>query len=492
LNSPSPRLKKSIGLWSATTIVIGSVIGSSIFMKPATMAGQLGSPGLLIAVWIIAGIISLFGGMVFAELGSMFPETGGQYIYLQKMYGDFIAFLYGWASIAVINTAAIAAIAFVCSEYANYFLHLPHFNAVTEQSVKLHVPFVGDIFPLQNIGVKGLTIAIITGLTMVNYISVRYGNAVQFIATVLKTAVIVLLVFGILFSGAGSTQHFFINSAQFHLSGWPLFAAFMAATTGAFASYDGWVNVNMIAGEIKDPQKNLSKSLVFGLFTCILIYVLVNLAYMYALPIDTMAASPLVATDATAKILGAAAGSVIAALIIVSAFGATNINLLTNARVVFAMGEDKTFFSWSAKVHPRFQTPGNSVILIGVWSILFVISGSFDILADMFIFMSWVFYGLTVAGIFLLRKRMPDVHRPYKVRPYPLVPVIFILFTLFYLGTTLYSDISNYNSGKSPIINSVFGLLLTLAGIPLYWYLRRKKRAGEPIKDPLPPALPKY
>jgi APA family basic amino acid/polyamine antiporter len=482
----SPQLKKSIGFWSATTIVIGSVIGSGIFMKPATMAAQLGSPPLLIAVWIVAGVISLFGGMVFAELGSMFPQTGGQYIYLQKMYGDFIAFLYGWSSIAVINTAAIAAISFVCAEYANYFLHLPHFAAAIEQSVKLHIPFVGDIFPLQNIGVKLLAIAIIIGLTIVNYVSVRYGNAIQFVATVLKIAVIVLLVFGILFSGAGSTQHFFTNSSTFHLSGWALFTAFMAATTGAFASYDGWINVNMIAGEIKDPQKNLSKSLIIGLFACILIYVLINLAFLYALPVDTIAASPLVASDAAAKILGIAGGSVIALLIIVSAFGASNVNLLTNARIVFAMGEDRTFFSWAGKVHPRFQTPGNSVILISIWSILFVISGSFDILADMFIFMSWVFYGLTVIGIFILRKRMPHADRPYKVKPYPLVPVLFILFTLFYLSSTLYSDISNYNSGKSYFINSIFGLLLTLAGIPLYWYLKRKKKTEGTINDPLP------
>ncbi len=478
------QLKKNIGLWSATAIVIGSVIGSGIFMKPATMAAQLGSPPLLIAVWIVAGIVSLFGGMVFAELGAMFPETGGQYVYLQRMYGDFIAFLYGWSSIAVINTAAIAAIAFVCADYADYFLHLPRLNPAAEQSIKLHIPFVADIFPLQNIGVKLLAIAIIAALGLVNYVSVRYGNAIQFIATLIKTAVIAILIFGILFSGSGSASHFFTDAKAFHLSGWPLFTAFMAATTGAFASYDGWVNVNMVAGEIRNPEKNISKSLVYGLFTCILIYVLINCAYLYALPVDAMAASSFVASDAAEKILGAAAGAVVAALIVLSTFGATNVNLLTNARVVFAMGEDKTFFSWSAKVHPRFRTPGNSVILIAVWSILFVISGSFDILADMFIFMSWVFYALTVAGIFILRKKMPDAARPYAVRPYPLIPVIFILFTLFYLGSTLYSDIASYNSGRAPIINSVFGLLLTLAGIPLYWYLKkREKRIGIPTRQ---------
>jgi APA family basic amino acid/polyamine antiporter len=475
----SPQLQKTIGLWSATTIVIGSVIGSSIFMKPATMAGQLGSPYLLIVVWIVAGIVSMFGAMAFAELGTMFPETGGQYVYLRKAYGDFIAYLYGWGSIAVINTAAIAAIAFVCAEYAGNFIHLPRFSGATEHSISIHIPMIGDILPLQNFGVKMLTIAIIIFLTAANYISVRSGNAIQFIATILKALALIILVFGILFSGKGSTQNFFTNSTSFHLTGWSLFAAFMAATTGAFAAYDGWNNLNMVAGEIKDPSKNITKSLLVGLFACIIIYVLVSLAYMYVLPIDEMAKSPLVASDATAKVMGAAGGRVIAILIVVSTFGATSVNLLSNARVVFAMSEAKSFFQIAGKVHSRFHTPGNSVLILGTWSCLFVISGSFDILADMFIFMSWVFYGLVVAGVFILRKKMPQAERPYRVKGYPVVPAIFILFTCFYLGTTIYNDISNYASGKAPFINSVFGMLLTAIGIPLYFYFKRKSKSND-------------
>jgi len=472
---PHPQLQKTIGLWSATTIVIGSVIGSGIFMKPATMAGQLGSPYLLVVVWMVAGIVSMFGAMAFAELGTMFPETGGQYVYLRKIYGDFVAYLYGWGSIAVINTAAIAAIAFVCAEYAGNFIHLPRFNEVTEHSIKFHIPMIGDILPLQNFGVKILAIAIIVFLTAANYISVRSGNAIQFIATLLKALALIILVFGILFSGKGSAHNFFTNSNSFHLNGWALSAAFMAATTGAFAAYDGWNNLNMVAGEIKNPKKNITKSLLFGLFACIVIYVLVSLAYMYVLPIDEMAASPLVASDATAKVMGATGGTVIAILIVVSTFGATSVNLLANARVVFAMGEAKSFFQSAGKVHPRFNTPGNSILILGIWSCLFVLSGSFDILADMFIFMSWVFYGLVVFGVFILRKKMPQAERPYRVTGYPILPAIFILFTCFYLATTVYNDIGNYVSGKAPFINSVFGMLLTAIGIPLYYYFRRKK-----------------
>lgn len=473
---PEPQLQKTIGLWSATTIVIGSVIGSSIFMKPATMAGQLGSPYLLIIVWTVAGLISIFGAMAFAELGTMFPETGGQYVYLQKTYGEFIAYLYGWGSIAVINTAAIAAIAFVCAEYAGDFIPLPHFAPAVEHSIIFHVPMIGDILPLQNFGVKMLAIAIIMTLTIANYLSVRSGNAIQFISTLLKALALIILVFGILFSGKGSTENFIKNSASFNFNGWKIFVAFMAATTGAFAAYDGWNNLNMVAGEIKDPSKNITKSLLIGLFACIVIYVVVTLAYMYVLPIDAMAASPLVASDATAKVFGSAGGTMIAVLIVVSTFGATSVNLLANARVVFAMAESKSFFSWAGKIHPRFRTPGNSVLVLGIWSSLFVISGSFDILADMFIFMSWVFYGLVVLAVFILRKKMPSAARPYKVTGYPLVPLIFILFTSFYLVTTVYNDINNYASGKAPFINSVFGMLLTASGIPLFFYFRARSK----------------
>jgi APA family basic amino acid/polyamine antiporter len=470
------QLKKNIGLWPAVTIVMGSVIGAGIFMKPATMAGQLGSPVLLTGVWIVGGIVSIFGAMIFAELGSMFPETGGPYVYLQKIYGDFTAFLYGWSTMAVINTAAIASIAFVFADYTGYFIHLPHFSPAIETSVKWHIPYIADIFPLQNFGVKSLAILIIILLTGINYLSTRSGNIIQFVATLVKILALALLIGGILFSGKGKAANFFTNAPDFNLHGLLLFAAFMAATTGAFSSYDGWYNVNMVAGEIRDPQRNLTRSLLIGLSSCILIYVLANLAYLYVLPVDKMALSPLVAADAMEKVLGSAGAGLIAMLIIISAFGATHINLLTNARIVFAMGESRTFFSWAGKVHPRFRTPGNSVLIMGIWSSLFVISGSFDILADMFVFMSWVFYGLTAIGFFILRKRMPGANRPYRVKGYPLLPLIFILFTLFYLGTTLYNDISNYNSGKTPIINSVFGILLTATGLPFYWYFKKQNK----------------
>lgn len=387
-----------------------------------------------------------------------------------------MAYLYGWGSMAVINTAAIAAIAFVCAGYAGNFIHLPHFESATEHSVIVHIPMIGDILPLENFGVKALAIAIIVVITIANYISVRAGNSIQFVATLLKALAIATLVFGILFSGKGSTQNLVKNSATFHLSGWPLLAAFMAATTGAFAAYDGWNNLSMVGGELKDPAKNTTRSLFFGLFACIVIYVLISIAYLYVLPIDQMAASPLVASDAMEKILGSAGGTAIAVLIVISTFGAASANLLANARVVFAMAETRSFFQWAGRVHPRFNTPGNAVLILGAWSTLFVLSGSFDILADMFIFVSWIFYGMVVAGVFVLRKKMPAAERPYKVNGYPVLPAIFVVFTCIYLGTTLFSDIENYREGKTPFINSIFGMLLTAIGIPLFYYFHSRRR----------------
>lgn len=468
------ELQKTIGLGSAITIVIGSIVGSTIFMKPATMAAQLGSPYMLLMVWLIAGVISLFGAMAFAELGAMMPETGGQYIYLKYGFGDFIAFLYGWSSIAVINTAAIAAISFVCAEYANYFFHFPRFDQVTEQMLSFHIPFIGYIKPLENFGVKSFAIIIIMGFSMINYLSVRAGNAVQFIATILKIIALMAIVFGILFSGKGDAANFIKNAPSFHLKGWALFVAFMAATTGAFASYDGWNNLNMVAGEIKNPEKNITRSMIIGLFSCIFIYLAITLAYIYVLPLQKMALSPLVASDATSVLWGVAGGTIVALLIVLSTLGPTNVNLLTNARILFAMAESGTFFPSAGKITRRHHTPGNAVLFLGIWSSLLVLSGSFDTLADMFIFMSWVFYGLVIVTVFIFRKKMPAKQRPYKVWGYPFVPLIFLVFTAIYLVSTLYYDITSYTDKKSPIVNSVFGLVLTATGIPFYFWFKKK------------------
>jgi APA family basic amino acid/polyamine antiporter len=468
-------LERKIGLLPAVSIVVGGIIGSAIFMKPATMAGQLGSPALLLTVWVVAGVFSLFGAMVFAELGTLFPETGGQYVYLREAFGEKTAFLYGWASMAVVNTAAIAAIAFVMASYAGHFIDLPRLDAATEATWSIHIPGIGRIMPLQQIGVKALAIAVILALSFINYLSFRTGNLIQLAATGFKMAVILILVFGILLSGKGDASHFTAEAAVPGLAGPALLAPFMAAMTGAFAAYDGWNNLNMVAGELKDPGRNIGRSLLLGLSICIATYVLVTLAYLYALPIDAMAQSPLVARDAVAVVAGDAGASVVAAMIAASTFGATQVNLMANARVVYAMADAGQFIPWAGKTHPKHGTPANAVLLLGVWSCILVLSGSFDILSDMFIFMGWVFYGLVVAGLFRIRLIKPHLGRPDGRWGYPWIPAIFLIFTFIYIVTTLYNDVENYRTGRSPVVNSVFGLALTLLGIPLYRFLKNQK-----------------
>lgn len=473
------KLQRKLGPWACISIVIGAIIGSGIFLKPATMAGQLGSPTILIAVWIGAGIISLFGGMINAEIGSLLPETGGQYVYFRHMYGDFFAFLSGWAGLIVINTASVAAIAFVFAEYAEYFIALPRFSTATENSWVLSIPFIGKLYPLKNIGVKSLAIGIVLTITWLNYYSLRISGSFQVFFTGLKVFALMMLVAMIFFSGNGSTAHFTRMSDSIRLSGWELVGGIVAATSGALASYDGWNNLGMVAGEIRQPQKNITRGLIWGLTACIVLYVTTNLAYLYSLDIDEMSRSARVASDALNKTIGAAGGGMIAILAMISTMGAVNGNVLPCARITYAMGTENHFFAWAGKVHPRFHTPGNALWLHGLWSCLFVLTGSFDMLTDLFVFITWIFYGFAGFGIFILRKKMAGAHRPYRTWGYPVVPVIFILFSLFYFVLTIYNDVVNYISGKSPVVYSVLGLLLTASGIPLYIYLRRKRKVRD-------------
>jgi basic amino acid/polyamine antiporter, APA family len=466
--------RQVIGYGAAVSIIIGSVIGSGIFMKPATMAGELASPVWLIAVWIIGGIVSLIGALIYSEIGAMIPKTGGLFVYFRYMYGDFVAFLYGWAAFTVINTASVAAIAFVCAAYSNYFLHLPRLSPALEKSFVWHIPFLGDLYPLADLGVKSLSIVLVLVITVLNYISVKGSSALQVFSTVIKVAVIGALIAGIFFSGNGHINNFILPSAH-PKHGWLLIGGITGAMTSAFMAYDGWINVTFVGGEIKNPQRNIPRSLFSGVFICILVYVLVNLAFLYVLPVDKISHSALVASDAIAQALGKTSGAVIAAMIVICTFGAVNGNGMAEARVTFAMARDNLFFPWAGKEHPRFHTPANALVLHGVLAFLFILTGSFDMLADIFTFVAWLVYLLGAIGIFVLRKKMPDQPRPYRVWGYPFLPLLFILFAAFYVVSTIWNDVNNYISGETPVINSLLGLAITALGIPLYWYFKRIK-----------------
>jgi APA family basic amino acid/polyamine antiporter len=472
----SQKLAPTLGLWTSVSLVVGGIIGSGIFMKPAVMATQLGSPELLLIVWVLAGIITLFGALSNAEVAAMMPETGGQFVFFQHMYGDFLAFVYGWAAFAVFNTAGVASIAYVLGTYTEYFIQLPRLSEVVERSVSLPIPFIGSIYPLENLGVKSVTILVVISLTWVNYRSTRAGGNIQVIFMILKVSAMVMIVCGLLFSGEGELLNIRKDSVSIHPQGWALVGALVAALSGAFWGYDGWNNITFVAGEIKNPQQNIPKSLLMGLVLCICIYTLITLSYTYVLPIDAIARSPMVASDAASMVMGGVGGAIIALMVIISTFGTTNGNVLATARVSFAMAQEKQFFHFAGRVHPRFHTPGNALWLHGIWTSLLVISGSFDMLTDMLIFVSWLFYGLSAIGIFILRYKMPHADRPYKVWGYPFVPGIFVVFTLFFLVATLVNDIRLFSLGKTDIINSLLGLLLTAPGIPLYWYFKKRNK----------------
>jgi APA family basic amino acid/polyamine antiporter len=473
------ELSREMGLIAAIACGVGSIIGSGIFKKPALMASQLGSAELLILVWVVAGIMTLFGALSIAEISGMFQDPGGQYIYFNKGFNRFVGYLYGWAVFIVIQTGSIAAIAYIFSDSLGTFIKFPRLPAAWE-AISIPIPFIGAMTPFKSIGLKLCTIALILFLTTVNYFGVKFGSGLAVIITALKVAVmggIVVLAFTL---GQGSFAHF-TEAAPIAAAGSPpVFLMFIMAMAGAFWSYDAWINVTYMSGEIKNVQKNLPRAMALTVVIVIVVYVLVNLAYIYVIPVSTMAKnyseSYLVAVDVANSFLGKWGGSLIAIAIMISTFGAVNGIAMMSARVYFAMAREKLFFRRLGNVHPRYRTPAASLVVQGIWASVLVLSGTFDQLTDMLIFVSWIFYAMGALSVFTLRKRMPDTPRPYKVWGYPITPIIFIFFASVYIVFTLYSDIQNFRSGQAPIINSLMGLVWVAIGIPGYIYWSRKKK----------------
>ena len=475
--SLSAGLLPTLGLFTTMMMVIGGVIGSGIFRKPGVMAAQVGSPELLLGVWVLAGVLTLFGALTNAEIASLIPETGGQYIYFERMYGPFFAFLYGWATFAVMQSGSIAAITYVFAEYATQFVKLPEFSAAVA-AWSFHVPLVGDVTPLKEIGTKGLAAALIILLTAINYLGVRFGGLVQNIFTVAKIAAMLLLVIGAFcLPTGGAVANLTTPSAHIHLSGLALVAGIVAALQGAFWAYDGWNKLTYIAGEVKQPQRNIPLGLLWGMLIVTGIYILMNATYAYVLPIDQMAQSKLVAAEVAERCF-AGGGRWIAAAVMVSTFGTANATILATARLYFSMSRMNFFPRMLGNAHPRFHTPAASLVVQGIWSILLLFSGTFDTLTDTLIFVSWVFYAVGAYGVFVLRRKQPDAPRPYKVPGYPLVPWIFIVFALIFLVFTVYNDVIGYQAavaaGKPAMINSAFGTVLTLIGAPIYLFYRNR------------------
>ena len=462
---PATNLKKSLSLTAAVMAVAGSMIGSGIFRKPSTMAEQLMSPELLIIVWIAAGLITFIGALSNAEVSGMIEATGGQYVYFRKMYGEFTSFMYGWSVLSVIQTGSQAAIAYVFGEYLCYFVKFPNLPEYIS-GFTLYMPLVGNIQPFAEWGPKLIAILCILFLTGINYIGIYFGGLVQTIVTFIKIGVMIFLSSALFIFGNGSMSNLSSGFSFSPETSANLVALLGLSLSGAFWAYDGWNNVTFISGEVKNPQRNIPLGLLYGTLIVIVVYVIINLAYLYVMPIEEIARSPLVAAAAAEKIFGTYGGSIISIAVIVSTFGALNGSLMASARVPFAMAHSKMFFNWLGKVHPRYATPHTSLVVQGIFSSILVMSGSFDTITDYVIFATWFFYMLTALGVIVLRKKMPDAPRTFKVIGYPYTIWFFVIFSFVFLLNSVISDTEN----------AAMGTILIMTGLPLYLFWKYFKR----------------
>ncbi|HUI66413.1 MAG TPA: amino acid permease [Bacteroidota bacterium] len=457
-------LARRLGFASSCAVVIGSIIGSGIFLTPQRVAAVIQVPGILIAVWVLTGLLTLAGALTNAEIASQIAEPGGQYVFFRVLYGDWVAFLYGWCTFIVYQTGSIAAIAVAFARYLGYFVALPHFGAALEA---WKIPLVGDIAPLADIGVKLVAIAAIVLVAAVNYTGVQRGGILQIVFTSLKIGALgAIIVLGFT-AGRGSTAHFF------PLWGMPssgdLLGAIGIAMVATLWSYDGWNSLTYLAGEVKDPRKNIPRALVLGTISVIAIYVLANLAYLYVLPIEEMARSKLVAADMMEHVFHGYGGALISGAVMLSAFGTVNATSMTTARVYFAMARDRVFFPSMGQAHPRFHTPGRSLIVQAAWASCLTLTGTYDQIFTYVIFAAWIFYALGAAGIFIMRARgLSSSSSAYRVMGYPVVPALFVAVATWFVLNTLIKDTAD----------SFVGLLLLLAGLPFYLYWKRSSGTG--------------
>ena len=435
--SDQPKLKRVLSLLDATMINAGGIIGSGIFMVPAAVAMFTGSASLFFMVWIAGGIVSLFGALSVAELGAAMPRAGGQYVYLSEAYGPVWGYLYGWSAIAVINTASIAAVGVAFSEYLRFF------------------------FPITDISIKGIAVATIVLLTIINILDVKSGARFQNLFTISKLAAIFgIIILGLVMEG-GSNQNlspFFSDQSFTELVG-PLGLAMVSVLW----TFDGWIFITYVAGEVKNPGRNIPLSLIFCMLIVVTIYLLLNYVLIYTLGFTGMNGSDLVVSDAASVFLGNKGAAIVTLIILISLIGANNGFVLTSARINYAMAKDKLFFHQASQIHPRFKSPANALIIQCVWACLLTFTGTFNQLITYIIFASWIFYGMSAGAVIILRNKKPDMERPYKTPVYPWIPIIFILFAIFLTINTIM---------EAPR-DAAIGAGIILVGLPMYYYWKK-------------------
>ncbi len=451
-----PALERTINRWPAVLLVISAIVGSGVFKKIAPMSETLGSPGWILICWGTAGLLSLIGALCTAELAAMMPGSGGEYVYFKKIYGKFFAFLYGWSNLTVMKTASIAALAYIFSESFYSLFALPVYNID-------QLGFLG-----QNAGAKLIASGLIVLLSFINHRGVVFGEKLSsYLIAAIITSILVFCAVSFS-SDAGTPANFEVVSSS--KEGWPLIAAFFAASLSAFWGYEGWNNIGYLGEEVKNPQRNIPLALTLGTFGVIILYLVVNAAYIYILPVDQIAginqmANKIAAVEVARVISGTSGALILSALILLATFTCTNSTILMSSRIIFAVARDRLFFRSAGEVHPRYHSPSRALMWQCAWSIVLVWSGSFDQLTDLLIFASFIFYGATAVGVMVMRYRYPGEERPYRVIAYPVLPIIFSLFCASLVIVTII---------QSPL-QAATGLLLIFSGVPVYLYFSALK-----------------
>src|SRR3984893_2571436 len=444
------ELKRDLGIWGAAAIVVGTVIGSGIFLVPSPMIKNVGSTAVLFGVWIAGGMLTLFGALSYAELAAALPHAGGEYVFLREAYGPLWAFIYGWTQIWVAKSGSIATLA------TAFFIYLANFRPeLNGVWVVLPLPLGDSGQPLEIRYGQLLAMGVIAVLAFINYFGVKVGGNLQVVVTLVKVGLMPAIIVIGLGSGHGTVANYHTSiPAPGGITG------FFAALVAALWAYDGWNNVSMVAAEVRDPQRNLPRALITGSMVVIAIYLLANLAYFYVLPAPDVASSARVAAETMRRILGTPGANAVSIAAMISIFAALNGSILSGSRVPFAMARDGLFFRRVGFVHPQHRTPSVSILALSAWACLLVLSGRYDQLYTYVIFASVILYGMATAAVVVLRFKRPDMPRPYRTIGYPVVPIVFVLGIASLVISTLL---------KSPQ-ESLIGLGLISLGLPFYFY----------------------
>ena len=448
-------LRRSLGTWGGAALLVGTMIGGGIFRTPGPIAEKLNDPGLILLLWLFVGILSMCGALTLAELATMLPQTGGTYVYLRAAYGDSAAFVFGWLYLLAAIPSGVAALAVFFGEL-----------------------LLGGASPWIPYAASGTIVL----LSIANILGVRLGSSIQVVFTTIKVAALLALIFVAFLSGRGDTGHWIASPGE-----GARWTGLMAAAQSVIFTYNGWVYVSLVSGEIREPEKRLTRIIILGTGTATVLYLLVNLAYLYVIPLAEMPGK-LVAIELMSRILGETGGRLIGIGIMCSVFGALNGIILAKARVAYALARDGLSFSVLGKAHPVRATPWVSIVIQGIVSIILVFalnnpekpSALFSRLTNYFVVVEWLALLFAIAAVFVLRRKMPDAPRPYRVPLYPYVPLFFVVGTFASLG------VINWNSYLKGDYAPAVGLGIVLAGFPVYWIWRRCSRYNPLPKGDVP------